>query len=188
MIGFYYGTNIPGEEAQEGIYFVNKDNKYSIYIKEKETVNKYGEINEDLSPLWNQLQNHIHTAEIDTIEIESQNEKVVTGFKDHEKEKVITELDPIEVKGVQSVSEGRAASWGATVDANGVLSFNWTSNTPTQIIPTDPLSLAASSPKAFEDVIKELGEIQKTDCLTRADIKQQPKITISKSLMEEVEN
>ena len=62
MIGFYYGTEVPGENAQEGIYFIDNDNnKYSIYIKrDGEAVIKCGETNEGLSKIG-----HVHkvTAE-----------------------------------------------------------------------------------------------------------------------------
>jgi hypothetical protein len=60
MIGFYYGTQIPGTDAKEGIYFINNDNKYSIYTKrDGEGVIKYGETNTitsaNLDNLWNQI-------------------------------------------------------------------------------------------------------------------------------------
>lgn len=62
MIGFYYGTVEPGSSANEGIYFVNKeDNKYSIYIKKDKTnpAIMYGEVNEvgsnDLNALWSKI-------------------------------------------------------------------------------------------------------------------------------------
>jgi hypothetical protein len=60
MIGFYYGTKIPGTDAKEGIYFVNNNNKYSIYTKrDGENVIKYGETNDitssNLNSLWSQI-------------------------------------------------------------------------------------------------------------------------------------
>lgn len=60
MIGFYYGNTIPGSDAQEGIYFVNNDNKYSIYTKRNGGgVIKYGETNSitsaNLDNLWKQI-------------------------------------------------------------------------------------------------------------------------------------
>ncbi len=60
MIGFYYGTEVPGADVKEGIYFVNKGNKYSIYTKRNGGgVIKYGETNEltstNLDSLWNQI-------------------------------------------------------------------------------------------------------------------------------------
>ena len=60
MIGFYYGTEVPGADAKEGIYFINKDNKYAIYTKrDGEDIIKYGETNEltsaNLDSLWNQI-------------------------------------------------------------------------------------------------------------------------------------
>ena len=60
MIGFYYGTEVPGADAKEGIYFINKGNKYSIYTKrDGEDIIKYGETNEltsaNLDSLWNQI-------------------------------------------------------------------------------------------------------------------------------------
>lgn len=60
MIGFYYGTSIPGTDAKEGIYFVKNNNKYSIYTKRKnEEACKYGETNEltsaNLDALWTQI-------------------------------------------------------------------------------------------------------------------------------------
>lgn len=46
MIGFYYGTEVPGADAKEGIYFINQDDKYSIYIKRNgKDLIKYGETN-----------------------------------------------------------------------------------------------------------------------------------------------
>lgn len=61
MINFYYGTSIPGNSVQEGIYFIkNNNNKYSIYIKrDNYDVEKYGETNDitsaSLDNLWSQI-------------------------------------------------------------------------------------------------------------------------------------
>ena len=60
MIGFYYGTLIPGIDAQEGVYFIKKDKQYSIYIKrENENAERYGDTNDitsaNLDALWAQI-------------------------------------------------------------------------------------------------------------------------------------
>ena len=60
MIGFYYGTLIPGIDAQEGVYFIKNDKQYSIYIKrENENAEKYGDTNDitsaNLDALWAQI-------------------------------------------------------------------------------------------------------------------------------------
>ena len=58
MIGFYYGEKVPSNSASEGIYFIDNDNKYSIYRKIDNVSSpiKYGEVNEvasaDLDNLW----------------------------------------------------------------------------------------------------------------------------------------
>ena len=62
MIGFYYGTSIPGANAKEGIYFINDNSKYSIYIKRNNgSLVKYAETNEltssNLDALWEQIGN-----------------------------------------------------------------------------------------------------------------------------------
>lgn len=62
MIGFYYGTSIPGAKAKEGIYFINDNSKYSIYIKRNNgSLVKYAETNEltssNLDALWEQIGN-----------------------------------------------------------------------------------------------------------------------------------
>ena len=65
MIKFYHGTQIPGEGAGEGIYFVQltEENSisYSIYIKDGTTLRKYGEVNEvtaqTIADLWEQIDN-----------------------------------------------------------------------------------------------------------------------------------
>lgn len=62
MIGFYYGTSIPGTGAEEGIYFVkDSNNKYSIYTKrdKNSAAELYGETNEltskNLDDLWTRI-------------------------------------------------------------------------------------------------------------------------------------
>ena len=62
MIGFYYGTLIPGADAHEGVYFVKNNDKqqYSIYIKRNnENAEKYGDTNEitseHLDSLWSKI-------------------------------------------------------------------------------------------------------------------------------------
>lgn len=62
MIGFYYGTSIPGSGAGEGIYFVkDSNNKYSIYTKrdKNSAAELYGETNEltskNLDDLWTRI-------------------------------------------------------------------------------------------------------------------------------------
>lgn len=60
MINFYYGALIPGNDANEGIYFIKNDKQYSIYIKRmNESAEKYGETNDitsaNLDSLWNQI-------------------------------------------------------------------------------------------------------------------------------------
>lgn len=62
MIGFYYGTSVPGKGAGEGIYFVkDSNNKYSIYTKRDEdsAAELYGETNEltskNLDDLWTRI-------------------------------------------------------------------------------------------------------------------------------------
>lgn len=62
MIGFYYGTSVPGANAKEGIYFINQNDKYSIYVKRtNENLIKYAETNElvseNLTNLWEQIGN-----------------------------------------------------------------------------------------------------------------------------------
>ena len=52
MLGFYYGTSIPNQDAQEGIYFIKDENNksYSIYIKIKdENAVKYGDTSDNKS-------------------------------------------------------------------------------------------------------------------------------------------
>ena len=52
MLGFYYGTSIPNQDALEGIYFIKDENNksYSIYIKIKdEDAVKYGDTSDDKS-------------------------------------------------------------------------------------------------------------------------------------------
>lgn len=61
MIGFYYGEQVPSNSANEGIYFIDNDNKYSIYRKIDNVSSpiKYGEVNEvasaDLDNLWSNI-------------------------------------------------------------------------------------------------------------------------------------
>ena len=60
MIGFYYGTSIPGADAKEGIYFVKSNNNYSIYTKrDNENAEMYGQTNSitsaNLDALWAQI-------------------------------------------------------------------------------------------------------------------------------------
>ena len=60
MIGFYHGLQKPGDDAHEGIYFINDNNNYSIYRKANgQPAVKYGDTNqitsEHLTSLWTQI-------------------------------------------------------------------------------------------------------------------------------------
>ena len=60
MVGFYHGTQIPGNDANEGIYFIKAGTSYSIYTKRNGMEpERYADINEVTSAtiegLWNRI-------------------------------------------------------------------------------------------------------------------------------------
>lgn len=89
-----------------------------------------------------------------------------------------------------SVTPGTAAAWSASVDSNGVLSFNFTANTPTAVSSTTASvatrgtavtvatgSLAADASGAA--VMTGLGTAVTASALTSASVSTQPTITLA---------
>lgn len=96
------------------------------------------------------------------------------------------------VPGSVSATAGSAASWSATVDANGVLSFSWTANTPTSVTvganktvatanssATTVATGALSSTGGGSIVMTGLGTATTGKALTSASVSTQPTIALS---------
>lgn len=108
---------------------------------------------------------------------------------------VTTSITPVggtaSVPGSVSATAGSAASWSATVDANGVLSFSWKANTPTSVtvganktvatagtattVATGSLSTSATGGQ----VMTGLGKATTGKALTSASVSTQPTIALS---------
>lgn len=79
MIGFYYGNSVPGNQAEEGIYFVKNNGKYAIYTKlnNNSAAEFYGEPNEvtskTLEDLWNKIGEDFVAKSIQVAGLEIQN-------------------------------------------------------------------------------------------------------------------
>lgn len=101
----------------------------------------------------------------------------ITGFGTHPTTQAIAELNSITVQEVKSITNGSAASWGASVD-NGILSFSWTANTPTAVTKGASASLATPTPKAMATAITGLGTPTTADCATAITVTKQPTITV----------
>lgn len=81
-----------------------------------------------------------------------------------------------------SGSNGSAANWAASVDADGALSFTWVANVPTAVptfgsatVATGALSAGASG----ASVLTGLGTATKASAVTEVSISAQPTITLS---------
>ena len=88
---------------------------------------------------------------------------------------VIRELDTTNINN-PTVTAGAAASWSASV-TNGVLSFKWTPNTPTEVQTTQ--TTVATGAKSTTSVIKALGSPTTTKVLTGVKISSQPTVTLT---------
>lgn len=82
---------------------------------------------------------HTHTASVSTT-----TETVITGLGS----------PSTSTASHVTVSAGSAASWSASVDANGVLSFSWSANTPTSVSASDVTAVTGYSSPTTESVIK----------------------------------
>ena len=88
----------------------------------------------------------------------------------------ITSLNTTKIDSVNSVTEGEAASWGATVSGE-ILSFNWKANTPT-VVNTTETTVATGSAKTTAAAITGFGTHTTKDVLTGVKVTAQPTIAV----------
>lgn len=107
----------------------------------------------------------------------SKTAKAITGFGTHPTTQAISELNSTTVQEVKSITNGTAAQWGATVN-DGILSFSWTTNTPTAVTKGASANLATPTPKTMATAITGLGTATTADCATEINVTSQPTITV----------
>ena len=142
----------------------------------------------------------------------------ITGFGTHTTADAITDLNTASVNSASAsevtipnvtantavtaskvdVTAGSKASWTATVDANGVLSFAWTANTPTAVSSTDVAAskvtlgtalkaskvttsavTVATGAKSTAKAITALGTPTTANALTGVKVTTQPTLTVN---------
>lgn len=86
----------------------------------------------------------------------------------------ITSLNTTKIDSVSDVTEGEAASWGATVSGE-ILSFNWRANTPT-VVNTVETTVATGSAKTTANAITGFGTHTTKSVLTGVKVTAQPTI------------
>lgn len=103
--------------------------------------------------------------------------KAITGFGTHTTAAAITALNTQTINN-PTATAGTAASWNASV-TNGVLSFDFTPNTPTAVS-TSPVSVATSA-KTTANAITALGTPTTATALTGVKVTTQPTATLKTS-------